>query len=88
MQVTKRNSLLILAGALQHQDMDVFPETWSSRELIEEGRLPGPPHHGIGRGLKVGKEEIVGLIVALKRYLQRDLKEELEGWNERCSGHC
>ena len=74
------NKDLILAAALQHQDMDVFPETWSYRALIQEGRLAGPPHHGIGRGLKVGKEEIVGLIAALKRYLQDDLEEELERW--------
>ena len=73
---------LILAAALQHQDMDVFPETWSYRGLIKEGRLPGPPHHGIGRGLKVGKEEIVGLVTALTRYVERDLDAELQQWKE------
>lgn len=73
---------LILAAALQHQDMDVFPETWSSRNLIDEGILPGPPHHGIGRGFKVGKEEIVGLVTALTRYVERDLEAELQHWKE------
>lgn len=73
---------LILAAALQHQDMDVFPETWSYRELIASGRLPGPPHHGIGRGFKVGKEEIVGLLVALKRYMERDVEAEIREWHE------
>ena len=73
---------LILAAALQHQDMDVFPETWSSRNLIDEGILPGPPHHGIGRGFKVGKEEIVGLVTALTRYAERDLEAELRQWKE------
>ena len=34
---------LILAAALQHQDMDVFPETWSSRNLIESrASFPAP----------------------------------------------
>lgn len=70
---------LILTAALQHQDMDVFPETWTYRHLIRDGVLAGPPHHGIGRGLKVGKEEIVGLVTALKLYVKRDFKEELEG---------
>jgi L-seryl-tRNA(Ser) seleniumtransferase len=31
-------------------------------------QLPGLPHHGIGRSCKVGKEEIVGLLVALERF--------------------
>ena len=64
---------LIESVALQHQDMDVYPETWTWRaRYIESGVLPGPPHHGIGRPMKVGKEEIVGLIVALRRFLARD----------------
>jgi D-glucosaminate-6-phosphate ammonia-lyase len=64
---------LIESVALQHQDMDVYPETWTWRErYIASGVLPGPPHHGLGRPMKVGKEEIVGLIVALRRFLARD----------------
>jgi L-seryl-tRNA(Ser) seleniumtransferase len=73
---------LILAAALQHQDMDVFPETWSYRELIASGRLSGPPHHGIGRGFKVGKEEIIGLLIALKRYMERDVEAEIREWRD------
>ena len=64
---------LIESVALQHQDMDVYPATWTWRKrYIESDRLPGPPHHGIGRPLKVGKEEIAGLVVALRRFLTRD----------------
>lgn len=64
---------LIESVALQHQDMDVYPETWPWRErYLATGRLPGPPHHGLGRSMKVGKEEIVGLVVALRRFLARD----------------
>ena len=46
---------LIFSAALQHQDMDVFSQSWPLREHIGQGRLAGPPHHGIGRGFKVGK---------------------------------
>ncbi|MDQ2786473.1 MAG: aminotransferase class V-fold PLP-dependent enzyme [Chloroflexota bacterium] len=64
---------LIASVALQHQDMDVYPETWTWRDrYIATGVLLGPPHHGIGRPMKVGKEEIVGLVVALRRFLARD----------------
>src|SRR6185437_10849747 len=51
---------LIRSVALQQQDMDVHPRTWHYRALIGAGVLPGPPHHGIGRPMKVGKEGIVG----------------------------
>ena len=71
---------LILSAALQHQDMDVFPETWPLRSLIENGTVAGPPHHGIGRGFKVGKEEIVGLVTALELYQTRDFTAERARW--------
>src|SRR5215211_1714990 len=58
---------LIASVALQHQDMDVRPETWSWRPLLDSGRLVGVPHQGFGRSMKVGREEIVGLITALRR---------------------
>ena len=68
---------LIESVALQHQDMDVYPETWPWRmKYLESGLLPGPPHHGIGRPMKVGKEQVVGLMVALRRFLERDLAAE------------
>jgi L-seryl-tRNA(Ser) seleniumtransferase len=72
---------LILSAALQHQDMDVFPETWPLRSLIEDGTIVGPPHHGIGRGFKVGKEEIIGLMTALELYQHRDFSAERSRWN-------
>ena len=71
---------LILSAALQHQDMDVFPETWPARTLIRNGQLAGPPHHGIGRGFKVGKEEVVGLLTALQLYQKRDFEAERQAW--------
>jgi D-glucosaminate-6-phosphate ammonia-lyase len=77
---------LILSAALQHQDMDVFPETWPLRDLIGNGTLAGHPHHGIGRGFKVGKEEIAGLLTALELYEKRDFAAERERWN--ADMHC
>jgi D-glucosaminate-6-phosphate ammonia-lyase len=71
---------LILSAALQHQDMDVFPSTWPLKRLLAEGRLAGPPHHGVGRGFKAGKEEIAGLITALRLYKDRDFEAELKQW--------
>jgi L-seryl-tRNA(Ser) seleniumtransferase len=64
---------LIAAAALQQLDMDVRPETWQP----PVGYLPqdwsrGLPQHGIGRGCKVSKEEVVGLLVALERFVTLD----------------
>ena len=67
---------LITSVALQHQDMDVYPEMWPSRGLIADHIVTGPPHHGIGRGFKVGKEEVCGLIAALRAYVRRDFAAE------------
>jgi L-seryl-tRNA(Ser) seleniumtransferase len=69
---------LIAAAALQQLDMDVAPETWAPPpSLIPRERLRGVPHHGLGRGFKVGKEEIVGLVVALERFVRQDLEAEI-----------
>ena len=71
---------LIRSVGLQHQDLDVLPTTWSGRSLLETGALTRIPSHGIGRSMKAGKEEIVGLLVALERYLARDEAAEIARW--------
>ncbi len=65
-------SELIGSALVQMMDMDVHPQTWSASPLIDRAALRGIPHHGIGRGFKVGKEEIAGLLVALELFTQRD----------------
>jgi L-seryl-tRNA(Ser) seleniumtransferase len=41
-------------------------------DLIAACARNGPPHHAIGRPMKVGKEEMVGLLAAVKWYLGLD----------------
>jgi L-seryl-tRNA(Ser) seleniumtransferase len=53
------------------------------KDLIEAAALNAAPHTGIGRGMKVGKEEMVALVVALERYLKLDHDKEIAGWNEK-----
>ena len=50
-------------------------------DLIEAARMQNAPNNGIGRGLKVGKEEIVGLVAALERYVALDEEAEIAAWN-------
>ncbi len=42
------------------------------RELIECIRPISSPNHGLGRPLKVGKEELMGVLAAVERYLGLD----------------
>ena len=75
---------LISAIAFQHLDLDVTPEVWMApRELLPFEELPFIPHHGIGRGYKAGKEEIVGLVTALRLFTKRDHKAEQVVWNNK-----
>ena len=43
-----------------------------TKPLIEAIAFNGPPHPFIGRGMKVGKEELVGLLAAVEWYLNQD----------------
>lgn len=42
------------------------------KELTDAARKAISPYGGIGRGMKVGKEEIIGLVAAVERYLKTD----------------
>jgi D-glucosaminate-6-phosphate ammonia-lyase len=42
--------------------------------------IPSPPQQGIGRIAKVGREEVVGFVVALRRYLARDHAADYVRW--------
>jgi L-seryl-tRNA(Ser) seleniumtransferase len=50
---------------------------------LDLDRLRGTPLHGIGRGFKVGKEEIVGLLCALERFVSQDEAAQLRAWTSR-----
>jgi len=49
-------------------------------DLIHAARLNGSPSHSVGRAAKAAKEDIVGLLVALERYRQRDHAADLAHW--------
>jgi L-seryl-tRNA(Ser) seleniumtransferase len=53
------------------------------RSLIDAARLHNAPNHAIGRPMKVGKEEIVGLVTALEMYAARDHEAELADWRRQ-----
>ncbi|MEE2709985.1 MAG: aminotransferase class V-fold PLP-dependent enzyme [Gemmatimonadota bacterium] len=72
---------LIMSVALQHLDQDIYFEQWTPPvTLIDKDRLPGAPQHGIGRPCKVGKEEIVGLLTALKLFAEEPEEARYQRW--------
>jgi D-glucosaminate-6-phosphate ammonia-lyase len=54
------------------------------KDLIEAARLNCSPNSdSIGRGMKVNKEEMVGMMVAVEMYLKRDAEAEWKEWERR-----
>ncbi len=50
------------------------------KDLIEACAFHSCPNHAIGRGMKAGKEEIIGFVTALDLYLEQDFDAEMTGW--------
>jgi D-glucosaminate-6-phosphate ammonia-lyase len=64
---------LIASAALQMLDMDVRPTSFVAPAAFFGNNLPSAlPRHGVGRGFKASKEAIVGLMVALAEFVERD----------------
>jgi len=70
---------LIASAALQMLDMDDHWELWEPPvEFIDRRKLKGMPRHGIGRSMKVAKEEIVALVTALAIFASEDPTDQNE----------
>ncbi len=55
-----------------------------NKEFITAARLHTPPRGTtIGRGMKVNKEEVLGMLVALELYLERDHEKEWKMWEDQ-----
>lgn len=75
---------LIESAAMQHLDMHAAEDVWEPpRDFVDPDRFGGVPRQGIGRPMKVGKEELVGLIRALELFRDEDHEALFEEWFER-----
>ena len=60
---------LVASAAIQMLDMDDHLNLWDPPpELVDRDQLDGLPRHGIGRILKVSKEEVLALMTALELF--------------------
>jgi L-seryl-tRNA(Ser) seleniumtransferase len=72
---------LVSSALVQMLDMDVLPDAWAAPPAFAPlAQLRGLPHHGIGRSCKAGKEEIVGLMAALERFVAEDPDARRARW--------
>ena len=54
------------------------------KDLIAAARLNAPPNgNTVGRGMKVNKEEMVGMLAAIEMYLERDHAHERREFDQR-----
>lgn len=54
------------------------------KDLIAAARLSAPPRGTtIGRGMKVNKEEIIGMYIALEKYINTDHAKEWKMWEDQ-----
>ncbi|HUG14829.1 MAG TPA: aminotransferase class V-fold PLP-dependent enzyme, partial [Thermomicrobiales bacterium] len=56
------------------------------RDLIEASFLNGTPHPRMGRPMKVGKEEMLGLLKAVELYLEEDQAARIAGFEDTVRG--
>lgn len=53
------------------------------KDLIKAAWVTSSPHHGFGRGYKVGREEILGMLAAVEMWMERDHLKERGIWTNR-----
>ena len=78
------SSPLVAAGLAQMLDLDLPAVQFVAPvEFAPLGQLAFFPRTGIGRSCKVGREEVMGLLVALRRFTQEDAATRHARWQGR-----
>src|SRR6185436_2362766 len=50
------------------------------KDLVKAAWVHSAPHHGYGRAMKLGKEEAIGMLMAVEMWAKRDHKAEWSRW--------
>ena len=54
------------------------------KDLVKAAWVHSAPHHGYARAMKVGREEMIGMLVAVENWVKRDHHAEWGEWVARC----
>ena len=64
--------LVVLSGGKSIRGPQGTGIVLGKAERVHAARMNGSPNAAVGRAMKVGKEEIIGLVTALELYLEED----------------
>ncbi len=53
------------------------------KDLVQAAWVHSAPHHGYGRSMKVGREEMLGMLMAVESWVKRDHAAEWKHWLAR-----
>jgi uncharacterized pyridoxal phosphate-dependent enzyme len=54
------------------------------KDLVKAAWVHSAPHHGYARSMKVGREEVIGMLTAVESWVKRDHAAEWRDWIARC----
>jgi uncharacterized pyridoxal phosphate-dependent enzyme len=54
------------------------------KDLVQAAWVHSAPHHGYARSMKVGREEMIAMLVAVESWVKRDHDAEWKSWVARC----
>ena len=57
------------------------------KDLVRAAWVHSAPHHGITRSLKVGKEDAIGMLMAVEMWVKRDHDAEWKRWTRLARSH-
>jgi len=75
--------LVVISGGKAMRGPQSAGILMGKKDLVAAARLSNNPRSGIGRGQKVNKEEILGMYVALERFINLDHKKEWAIWESK-----
>jgi len=79
--------VVLVSGGKQLRGPNDSGILFGRKDLIEAAYLNAfPGSQGIGRAMKISKEQIVGLVVALQRYVATDHDAEMHRWTRMANG--
>jgi uncharacterized pyridoxal phosphate-dependent enzyme len=53
------------------------------KDLVQAAWVHSAPHHGYARAMKVGREEVIGMVTAVESWVKRDHDAEWKAWVAR-----
>ena len=53
------------------------------KDLVQAASVHSAPHHGYARAMKVGREEVVGMVTAVESWVKHDHDAEWKAWVSR-----